>query len=284
MSSVLGALIRDAARRTAWENPEIQQLAELEILLRLFNAGALTPFRPSLKRLRNRALPQSCFFCGDSSDETVCVPCATDLPRLAERVCPRCQLGAANGEVCGRCLKKPPVWDRLVALWQYEFPLDRAMVSAKYHHAFAIYRWAAAQRIAWPFAADATLIPVPLAELRLQSRGYNQAQLIAEEMAKRFDLKIDADAVIRIRETDIQQRLNWIERRKNVRSAFAATRSFAGESVVLIDDVLTTGATLNSLARALLDAGAASVDAFVLARVLPIRRRDRVVKFGRARA
>lgn len=234
--------------------------------------------------MRNRALPQSCFFCGDSSDETVCMACALDLSGLADEVCPRCQLAAANGEVCGRCLKKPPEWSHLVALWHYEFPLDTALVSAKYHHAFAIYRWAATQRTAWPFAANATLIPVPLAELRLQSRGYNQAQLIAEEMAKRFGLNVDADAVVRIRETDVQQRLNWIERRQNVRNAFVTTRPFAAESVVLVDDVLTTGATLNSLARALLDAGAARVDAFVLARVLPIRRRDRVVKFGQARA
>jgi ComF family protein len=250
----------------------------------MFNTEASSTFQSRLKRMRDRALPQSCFFCGDSADESVCAPCATGLPRPGRHVCPRCQLPAANAEVCGRCLKKPPVWQQLIAEWQYEFPLDKAMVSAKYHHAFAIYRWAAAQRAAWPFDRGATLIPVPLAELRLQSRGYNQAQLIAEEMAKRFDLNVDPGAVIRIRETDVQQRLNWIERRRNVRSAFAATRSFAGESVVLIDDVLTTGATLNALALAVLDAGAARADAFVLARVLPIRRRDRVVKFGQARA
>ncbi len=234
--------------------------------------------------MRDRMLPQCCFFCGDSSVETVCAPCIDNLPSLVEQVCPRCQLAVANGEVCGRCLKKPPAWERLVARWPYQFPLDKALVSAKYHHAFAIYRWAAAYLNAWPLTATATLIPVPLADLRLQSRGYNQAQLIAEEVAKRFALRVDASAVIRIRETDVQQRLNWIERRHNVRGAFVATRSFAGESVVLIDDVLTTGATLNSLARTVLDAGATRVDAFVLARVLPIRRRDRVVKFGQARA
>ena len=174
------------------------------------------------------------------------------------------------------------MWQRLIAQWQYDFPIDAALVSAKYHHAFAIYRWAATQRGDWPFASSATLIPVPLAALRLQARGYNQAQLIAKEMSKRFALRVDAEAVIRIRETDIQQRLNWIERRRNVRNAFAATRSFAGESVVLVDDVLTTGSTLNELARAVYDAGAARVDAYVLARVQPIRRRDRVVKFGRS--
>jgi ComF family protein len=269
---------------TAWENQRIQRLAKTEILLRLFKADASAALAPILKGVSDRVLPQSCFFCGDGGAETVCPPCAAELPRLAEQVCPRCQLAAANGEVCGRCLKKPPVWEHLVAQWQYEFPLDRAMISAKYHHAFAIYRWAATQRGDWPFAAKATLIPVPLAEFRLQSRGYNQAQLIAEEMAKRFGLKVDADAVVRIRETDIQQRLNWSERRQNVRNAFVATRPFTDESVVLIDDVLTTGATLNELARAVLSAGAARVDAFVLARVLPIRRRDRVIKFGQARA
>ena len=236
----------------------------------------------ALARVREHALPQTCFFCGDSAPETVCEPCAATLPRLGSEVCPRCQLPAANGQICGRCLKKPPVWQHLVAEWRYEFPVNAAIVSAKYHHAFSIFRWVSAQRHDWHFATSATLIPVPLAELRLQERGYNQAQLIANEMAKRFALRVDADAVIRIRETDIQQRLNWVERRRNVRHAFAATRSFAGESVVLVDDVLTTGSTLNELARAVYDAGAACVDAYVLARVQPIRRRDRVVKFGRA--
>lgn len=268
----------------AWENRRKQPLAGLEILLRMISADASKALGFKWQRVRDRALPQSCFFCGDGGDETVCTPCRIHLPQLGRAVCPRCQLASANGETCGRCLKKPPLWQHLVAEWQYEFPLDALMLSAKYHHVFALYRWAAAQRARWPFAASATLIPVPLAEFRLQSRGYNQAQLIAEELAKRFTLNVDAGAVIRIRETDIQQRLNWVERRRNVRSAFAATRSFAGESVVLIDDVLTTGATLNELAHAVFDAGAARVDAFVLARVLPIRRRDRVVKFGQARA
>ena len=248
--------------------------------MRTLYADGLT----ALARVREHALPQACFFCGDSAPETVCEACAGSLLRLQREVCPRCQLPAANGEVCGRCLKKPPVWQHLVAEWQYEFPIKAAIVSAKYHHAFSIFRWVAAQRRDWPFDTSATLIPVPLAELRLHERGYNQAQLIANEMSKRFVLRVDADAVIRIRETDIQQRLNWIERRRNVRHAFAATRSFAGESVVLVDDVLTTGSTLNELARAVYDAGAARVDAYVLARVQPIRRRDRVVKFGRSTA
>lgn len=252
--------------------------AEFQILLRQLYAKAL----PSLHLLRDRALPQTCFLCGDSSDETVCEPCANDLPRLEAQVCPRCQLPAANGEVCGRCLKKPPQWQHLRALWHYEFPADAAILATKYGHNFALMRWAATQLPVWPFAADVTLIPVPLAEKRLQWRGYNQAQVIAREFGKRFSLRVDADAMIRTRETEVQQRLDWVGRRRNVRAAFAATRSLAGEPVVLVDDVLTTGSTLNELAGAALDAGAARVDALVLARVLPPRRRDRIALFGRA--
>jgi ComF family protein len=232
--------------------------------------------------MRDRALPQVCFLCGDDSEETVCVPCADHLPRVEKEVCPRCQLPAANGEVCGRCLKKPPQWQHLRALWQYEFPADAAILAAKYGNNFALMRWAATQLSVWPFAANATLIPVPLAEKRQQWRGYNQAQVIAREFGKRFALRVDADAMIRTRETDVQQGLDWVARRRNVRAAFAATRSLAGESVVLVDDVLTTGSTLNELARAALDAGAVRVDALVLVRVNPPRRRDRVALFGRA--
>lgn len=252
--------------------------AGFQILLRALYAKAL----PSLRLLRDRALPQVCFLCGDDSKETVCAPCADDLPRIEKEVCPRCQLPAANGDVCGRCLKKPPQWQQLRALWHYEFPADAAILGAKYGHNFALMRWAATQLPAWPFAADATLIPVPLAEKRLQWRGYNQAQVIAREFSRRFALHVDTDAMIRTRETEVQQGLDWIERRRNVRAAFASTRSLSGESVVLVDDVLTTGSTLNELARAALDAGAARVDALVLARVNPPRRRDRVALFGRA--
>lgn len=232
--------------------------------------------------MRDRALPQSCFACGDLGAEAICSPCARDLPPLPAERCPRCQLAAAHGQECGRCLKKPPRWRHLTALLNYAFPVDAALVAAKYGHDFAVYRWAVGQCGDWPYAPDATLVPVPLAPGRLQARGYNQARLIAGELARRFDVRVDDDALVRIRETDVQQRLDWVERRRNVRGAFAATRPLAGEAVVLVDDVLTTGATLNALAQAAFDAGAATVDAFVLARVQPLRARDRIGAFGRA--
>ena len=248
---------------------------------------------PLLARGRDRALPQSCLLCSDYGPDALCVHCAAALSRVATDACPRCQLASVHGQECGRCLKRPPQWRRLVAPWSYAFPFDAALLAAKYGQAFAVYRWSALHAFdhkspdlaRWPFGRDATLLPVPLAPERQQARGYNQALLIARELASHyteFGLRVDHDATVRIRETDVQQRLNWIERRRNVRGAFAATRSFAGESVVLVDDVLTTGATLNELARVVLAAGAVQVDALVLARVQPLRRRERVVKFNGA--
>ncbi len=264
---------------------------------------------PVLARVRDRALPQCCLLCGDACPQALCDACAGSLPRVGADACPRCQLDSVHGQVCGRCLKRPPQWQRLLAPWRYTFPFDAAILAAKYQRALPVFRWAAQQAFAaspWPFAAGVTLLPVPLAPARLQSRGYNQARLIAQEIARQWaysrsgagdaaadvddksahvdddSAHVDDDSVVRIRETDVQQRLNWAERRRNVSGAFAATRSFAGESVLLVDDVLTTGATLNELARVVLAAGATRVDALVLARVQPLRRRERIAKFGRA--
>jgi predicted amidophosphoribosyltransferase len=91
--------------------------------------------------LKARVLPQRCFFCSDSSVDAVCVPCATALPRSPLDACPRCQLPSVAAQVCGRCIKRPPPWQRLVSPWRYEFPLDRALVAGKHAAAFAIYQW-----------------------------------------------------------------------------------------------------------------------------------------------
>lgn len=238
--------------------------------------------RAMLQRIVERALPQPCFFCGDSSADAVCEPCVQELARIPAQACPRCQLPAANGQVCGRCIKRPPAWQRLQALWVYDFPTSDAIVAIKYRHAFSLCHWVATQCESWPYSATATLMPVPLAAGRLQFRGYNQSELIAREIGKRFGLRTDADALVRIRETEIQQQLDLVGRRRNVRQAFAATRSLAGESVVLIDDVLTSGSTLNELARAAYAAGADRVDAFVLARVQPPRARERITPFKKS--
>jgi ComF family protein len=251
------------------------------------------------ERLANRLLPVRCALCADTCEQVVCAPCEGDLARVATESCPRCKLPSSNSEVCGRCLRYPPKWERLSATFMYEFPLDRLIVGAKHGRHWGTFDWAAGLIDDWPFAASnpsiprhardelssgrtgSLLIPVPASPERFTERGYNQATLLAQSLAKRFSLRFDNDAIVRIRETGTQANRNWVERRKNVKHAFAATRSLAGESVVLVDDVLTTGATLNECARAALDSGAARVDAFVIARVNPPRASARIQKFNR---
>ncbi len=241
------------------------------------------------RRTLNRLLPARCVLCADACERVVCSPCDSALVRVPDEACPRCKLPSSNSEVCGRCLRFPPKWETLAATFMYEFPLDRLVVGAKHARHWGVFDWAASLHDAWPFApssgserAESVLIPVPIAANRLEARGYNQALLLARSLAKRFQLRVDDEAIIRIRDTGSQAYRNWVERRSNVKHAFAATRSLKGESVVLVDDVLTTGATLNECARAAIDAGAARVDAFVIARVNPPRARSRIQKFNRA--
>lgn len=237
---------------------------------------------------RDAVLPQVCRLCGDGSDESVCAACERMLPRIADGACPSCQLASMQGLRCGRCVRRPPEWDRLLAVWSYGFPLDRLVLSGKYSGDFAVLAWAASRladrRVALADSAvdrSFSLIPVPLAPERLAARGFNQAVELGRWWVRRWPQDaLLPGAVVRARETAVQQELSWTERRANVRGAFAATGSMVGRHVILIDDVLTTGATLNELARVVRRAGAASVSAAVLARVLPPRRSRHTTPFG----
>ncbi|TAG79591.1 MAG: ComF family protein [Burkholderiales bacterium] len=230
----------------------------------------------------NQWLPARCALCTDPCMRVVCAPCEGALVRVPEESCPRCKLPSSNAEVCGRCLRYPPRWDRLATTFMYEFPLDRLVVRAKHGRYWGVFEWAAAITHEDFSFASSTLIPVPPSPERLLERGYDQAALFSKALGRRFSSRVDESAIIRIRETGTQATRNWVDRRKNVKHAFAATRSLAGEAVVLVDDVLTTGATLNECARAAIDAGASSVNACVIARVNPPRARSRIQKFNRA--
>jgi ComF family protein len=215
-------------------------------------------------------LPQDCFLCAaPSHDRLLCPACATSLPYLTAERCPVCALPTPGSNVCGACLKQAPHFDATQALFRYEFPLDRLVQSLKYAH-----RLASADFLGQALAQLPTLLrpdlilPVPLAPARLAERGFNQALEIARPLARALGVPLAISHIHRRRDTAPQASLPWKERRQNIRHAFECTMDLAGKTVLVVDDVMTTGATLDELARTLKAHGAARVENRVLARAL----------------
>ncbi len=218
--------------------------------------------------LLRHGLPQQCALCAaDSGNALVCNACIAALPRLPP-ACPVCALPTPAGDACVRCATRPPPFARTVAPCIYAYPLDRLLQGLKYAGRLALADFFASliatSVCAWPDR----LIALPLSRQRQRERGYNQAREIARGLARRGAVPLD-DALIRVRETPAQASLAWSDRARNVRGAFAATRALDGLRVAIVDDVMTTGATLHAAAVAARRAGACAVEAWVVARTLP---------------
>ena len=215
-------------------------------------------------------LPQACLLCGaDGGGRQICAPCDADLPRLPEHRCEVCAIVLSSGTVCGACLVRPPRFARIVAPFSYYFPLTALIHAYKYGGRLAHAR-ALGSALAAVVARDAdVIVPMPLAPRRLAERGFNQALEIARFVARAVGLPLLPHACRKVVDTPPQAALPWKERSKNVRRAFVCDADLRGKRVAVVDDVLTTGATLNELARVLRRAGAIEVTGWVVARTLP---------------
>jgi len=169
--------------------------------------------------------------------------------------------------VCGTCLNRPPHFDATLALWRYEFPCDRLVQALKYRAQLALAGFFARSLASRPLPEFDVLLPMPLHPRRLAERGFNQALEIARGLARNLG-PIEPRGVLRVKNTPPQAELPYEERAKNVRGAFLCKLDLSGARVAVLDDVMTTGATLNELARALKRAGATRVENFVIARTV----------------
>jgi ComF family protein len=227
------------------------------------------------RRLTNAVFGGSCFLCrgavrGAREEGLLCAACDTDLPRLRQQSCPRCALGSTDGALCGRCLAARPHFDATSAALQYRFPADVLVHALKFRGELALaalFGRLLAERIAGGERVD-LLTAVPLSAARLRERGFNQALEIARETARFAGVRIEPHLALRRRDTAAQSALPWAERAANVHAAFEV-RPLAGETVAVVDDVMTTGATLDELARTLKRAGASRVLNWVVARTFP---------------
>jgi ComF family protein len=228
------------------------------------------------------ALPRPCALCAQWDRGGLCGDCRQRFVDRRVPRCPRCALASLGGQVCGACLRTPPPFARAVALADYGFPWDRLVGRFKFQQQPELASLLAdllAQEIAEDMAGDAgagpsMLLPVPLSPARLAERGYNQAWELARRLPARLAparaCSARADLLLRLRDTPHQVGLDRRGRASNLRDALwvppGAQRALAGARLALVDDVMTTGATATAATLALLAAGAAQVQVWVLAR------------------
>lgn len=220
------------------------------------------------RRFGNSLLPGSCLLCSaDCRHDLLCPACATDLPPVPEQRCPRCADCTTHGEHCGACLKDTPHFDRTTAAFRYDFPVDRVIHALKYGHQLAVASWSGRQLAQCLTDAEVDLVvPLPLHPERLCQRGFNQSAEIARGVGNCLNLPVDRKSMIRSRATPPQADLPHKARQRNVRGAFECRTDFTGKRLLLIDDVMTTGASVNECARVMKLHGAASVVVGVIAR------------------
>jgi ComF family protein len=235
-----------------------------------------------VRGILSHLFPAACSYCRSRIDSSpvphLCGDCWSDLAPVSGPVCPGCgrpfgspeALNASPEHLCGSCVKDPPHFDQALAAGLFEGPLREAVHLYKYRPARSLGRplaaWMTAQ-VRMISGLD-QVMPVPLHRRRLRQRGFNQALLLANGVADVFGLRLVYDNLHRVRNTRPQVELSGEERARNVRNAFRLDRpaEVEGKRILLVDDVFTSGATMNECARVLKEEGAENVIVFTLAR------------------
>ncbi len=224
------------------------------------------------RSILNRFFPPRCLLCGDATQGgALCSDCQADLPWLAQERCPQCAQLSPDGQRCGPCLRHPPAFDRTHAALIYDFPVASLIQALKYGQRLEVSSALAQLWLdqAVPRQLPDLLLPMPLHPTRLKERGFNQALELARILAPPCNVPVARDACQRIRETPPQAALPLKARRKNLRGAFSArAEQVSGKRIAIVDDVMTSGSSLNELAATLKKAGAVEVECWVMARAL----------------
>lgn len=224
-------------------------------------------------------LPAHCLICALKSDNRlICLHCQKALIKK-RTCCLNCALPLSQSQShCGDCLTNPHLFTRLHAIDDYQAPYTNLIKRFKYSkqllngHALGellalslLYNFSSSELTKVDY-----LIPIPLYKKKHRQRGFNQAQLIAQLLAKKFSIPLLNNAVERIKQTNVQEGLNVKKRKRNLRNAFLLNKEeghkLAGCHIVIIDDVVTTGATVNSLSRVLLESGVKRIDVWCICR------------------
>ncbi len=222
--------------------------------------------------LRN-LIEKNCILCDAFSNQNLCHDCLKSLPRIPANHCPTCSKYTpfSQDQKCGACLFMPPAFTTTVAAFNYAFPIDALIHTLKYKMQLAIAPILAELLIDKLRSQASTeppdlIVPMPLHSKRLQERGFNQALEISRYVARKMNITLSSHSCKRIKNTPPQIGLPWKARKKNVQNAFRCMADLSGKHVAVIDDVMTTGASLNALAQQLRKQGATKISNWIIAR------------------
>ncbi|MGR8934509.1 MAG: ComF family protein [Gammaproteobacteria bacterium] len=218
--------------------------------------------------------PPTCLLCDRPGHRLrdLCAACQKHLPRNVAH-CPRCAApmptGSPSSCLCGQCLKRLPAFDRVHAPYLFQGAIRYLILGLKFRQRFENARLLGALLADSLDTADALpqlLVPVPLHPARYRERGFNQAIEIGRAVARQLRMPLELSVCRRSRNTPHQTGLNAKQRRKNLRHAFAPAKALRVQHVAILDDVVTSGTTVNELAKVLRAAGATRIDVWTCAR------------------
>lgn len=211
--------------------------------------------------------PNKCIVCGKIIEfgrkNFLCAECKDLFKFIDDKRCEKCSRPIENGELCSMCMQKNYCFDKNYSLLVYDELMHDLIVQFKFKNHPAIGR-GLGKIMAQKFDMNADfIIPVPIHKMRRRNRGFNQAEILAKEISKRTGIPLRLDILKRIKNTRAQWRLNPHERANNLKGAFAS-KNVDGKKIILIDDIFTTGSTINECAQVLKTAGADKVFSYTL--------------------
>jgi len=228
-----------------------------------------------LNRLLSSIIGQHCILCGqtakgDNPHSDFCPACLNDLPTII-RACQQCGalLESECAIRCGACATSPPYYDRVISAYAYARPIKQLIAQFKFQQQLSlapIFAHGLLTKIGRQPSNIEALLPVPLHPARLRQRGFNQAIELARPLAHAYKKPILVKPVTRIRDTDTQSSLPAKQRVKNMHDAFTCTRPLKYKAVAIVDDVMTTGSTVNALAKVLKEKGVEYIEVWCIAR------------------
>jgi ComF family protein len=228
-----------------------------------------------LGNILNLLFPSKCPICSSASDKhdynPLCSECWSSIERYTGPACSTCGLPTPSPVtgICGECLRKKPPFSKILCYGIYDGALKESIHLLKFQGVKRLAKPLSSLLLRLPLSDYDAIVPVPLHSKKLKEREFNQTALLGRHLSGVLKIPLLLDSLIKIRETKLQTEVGRTGRLRNLKKAFAVSGNLAGRRLLLVDDVITTGATVNECSFVLMKAGASEVEVIALARSMP---------------